>query len=128
MAQVLLLRASRDHNVKCSYHYLKCLSRHRPDLLPIVQNGWKPKMATPAGPSRMQIVPMQTCSTDSTQYWVKVVQIVGHKSDQLIFTVWPLERGVLCKIQISWSLLLRAFCGRIDPSAITRVNHMIALS
>jgi hypothetical protein len=57
-------------------------------------------MEIPAGLSAMQMVSMQTCSTNSTQCWAKAEQIVDLKSGQRTFTVWPIERQVLGKLHV----------------------------
>jgi hypothetical protein len=77
---------------------LQSLPEHRLDFLPIAQNGWKPKTATPAGLSVMGMVLIQPCSTNLTQHWVKAERIVGLKFGQRILTVWPPETRLLLEM------------------------------
>lgn len=66
-------------------------TRRKLVLLPIVRDGWKPRMVIRAGLSQMGMVSMRMCSISSIQYWARAEQIVGHKSGRLTHTVWLLE-------------------------------------
>jgi hypothetical protein len=107
---------------------LQSLPEHRLGFLPIVRNGWKPKMATLAGLSAIRMVWMQACSTNSTQCWAKAEQIADLRSGQRIFTVWPLETQLLFKIHDFMELVATKYLREIfGSSALTRVNPQIVL-
>jgi hypothetical protein len=100
---------------------LQNLPKHRLGFLPIVRNGWKLKMATPAGLSVTQMVSIQACSTNSTQCWAKAEQIVDLKSGQRTFTVWPPEIQLLFKIHDVMELVATKYFGEflvLPPSRV----------